>query len=74
MILLKEIKEWKKVSTLQCTISETVILQLAPVVQKVNQCYPLDKPLSIRGTQQEHSSKPLEHSIAKRNLVFKREI
>ena len=36
MILLKEIKEWKKVSTLQCTISETVILQLAPVVQKVN--------------------------------------
>ena len=56
MILLKEIKEWKKVSTLQCTISETVILQLAPVVQKVN-----------NAIQQEHSSKPLKHSIVKRN-------
>ena len=27
---------------------------------------------NIRGTQQEHNSKPLKHSIVKRMLVFKR--
>ena len=56
-------KRTEKVSPLQSTISETVILQLAPVVQEVN-----------NAIQQEHSSKPLKHSIVKRSLVFKREI
>ena len=34
----------------------------------------LDEMTKLRGTQREHSSKPLKHSTVKRILVFKRQI